>query len=96
MAARYGTKPLAARRVERYLELPNMILYQLKTVLIEGILGLRSELHFVKLLLASSPSLKWIKLGKNPVIKDPEEELKILGELTRFLRASSTAQIIWT
>ncbi|KAK1354736.1 F-box domain-containing protein [Heracleum sosnowskyi] len=99
LAARYGTKPLAARRVERYLELPNfanMTLYQLKTVLIEGIVGLRSELHFIKLLLASSPSLKKIKLRKSPIIKDPKEELKILGELTRFPRASTAAQIIWT
>lgn len=87
---------LTVSLVEQYLELPNfndMILGQLETVEIWGLVGSKAELHFIKLLLATSPSLRWMKLEYDT---DPEEESRISRELLRFPRASSAAQIIWT
>ncbi|XP_017238148.1 F-box/FBD/LRR-repeat protein At1g13570-like isoform X1 [Daucus carota subsp. sativus] len=60
-----------------------------------GTVGSRSELHFIKLLLASSPSLVWMKISKRNTIRDPREELRILGEVTQLPRASTIARIIW-
>lgn len=80
-----------------YLERPNfndMILGQLETVKIWSLCGSEVELHLIKLLLATSPSLRWMKLEF--YINDPKEESKISRELMRFPRASSAAQIIWT
>lgn len=90
-----GTQPSA---VERYLQSPNLVmttLDQLETVYIPEMVGSRSELHFIKFLLASSPSLVWMKLSKSVTIIDPKEELRILGSVTRLPRVSTTAQIIW-
>ncbi|KAK1373411.1 hypothetical protein POM88_029604 [Heracleum sosnowskyi] len=84
--------------LEEYLQLPNVddvILGQIEKVDIQGMAGSRSELSFIKFLLASSPSLIWMKLSKSVTVTDPREELRILGEVTRLPRASTTAQIIW-
>ena len=80
LAARNGTETLAVSRVNRYLPSPNfddMILYELKNVVVHGMVGSRLELHFMKLLLAPSPSPRRMKLCKSPVIVDPKEELKV-------------------
>ncbi|KAK1374535.1 hypothetical protein POM88_030728 [Heracleum sosnowskyi] len=74
----------------------DIILDQLKTVEIKGIVGSRAEFQFIKLLLASTPSLRRIKLEKDKTISDPKEELKISRELLQFPRASTAAQITWT
>lgn len=71
----------------------DMIPHQLETVEILEMFGSVTELQFVKLLLASSPSLKWIKLQF--ALYDPRKELAILRELLQFPRASTAAQIIW-
>lgn len=84
-------------KVLQYLQSPNLIdmmFNQLETVEIRGMVG-SAELEFIKLLLASSPSLKWMKL-LNPNIDDLEEAFRISRELMRFPRASTAAQIIWT
>ncbi|KAL1825512.1 hypothetical protein ACET3Z_012290 [Daucus carota] len=93
-----GTESLTVSRVEEYLQLPDLvdlILDKLETVDILGTVGSRSELHFIKLLLASSPSLIWMKISKSDTIDDPREELRILGEVTQLPRASTIAKIIW-
>ncbi|KAK1374536.1 hypothetical protein POM88_030729 [Heracleum sosnowskyi] len=74
----------------------DIILDQLTTVEIKGIVGSRAEFQFIKLLLATTPSLGWIKLEKDKTINDPKEELRISRELLEFPRASTAAQITWT
>ncbi|WOG94409.1 hypothetical protein DCAR_0313704 [Daucus carota subsp. sativus] len=89
---------LTVRGVGEYLQLPDLvdlILDKLETVDILGTVGSRSELHFIKLLLASSPSLIWMKISKSDTIGDPREELRILGEVTQLPRASTIAKIVW-
>ncbi|KAL8112098.1 hypothetical protein AgCh_019705 [Apium graveolens] len=66
---------------------------QLETVEIDGMVG-SVELEFIKLLLASSPSLRCMNL-LNPSIDDFEQAFRISRELMRFPRASAAAQIIW-
>ena len=95
----HGTDSMAASRVEQYMLSPNfgnMILDQLETVHLEEVKGSRCELHFIKLLLASSPALRWMKISKSNTIGGPREELRILGEVTRLPRGSATAELIWT
>ena len=84
--------------VEKYLQsldLVDRILDKLETVDILGTVGSRCELHFIKLLLASFPSLIWMKISKSDTIGDPREELRILREVTQLPRASTIAKIIW-
>ncbi|KAK1374515.1 hypothetical protein POM88_030708 [Heracleum sosnowskyi] len=80
------------------LQSPNfmdMVLDHLKTVKILGLVGSRAELEFIKLLLASSPSLRRIEI-LNTTVNDPKEESRISRVLMQFPRASTAAQIIWT
>lgn len=93
-----ASKELMVASVVHFLQFPNfidMVLDHLKTVKISGMVGLRAELEFIKLLLASSPSLRWIKL-LNTAVSDPREESRISRVLLQFPRASTAAQIIWT
>ncbi|KAL1825506.1 hypothetical protein ACET3Z_012284 [Daucus carota] len=95
----HGTESMAASRVEQYMLSPNFvntILDQLETVYLQEVNGSRCELHFIKLLLASSPSLRWIKISRTFNIHNLKEELRILLEVARFPRASTTAELIWT
>ncbi|KAK1385289.1 F-box domain-containing protein [Heracleum sosnowskyi] len=73
----------------------DMILDQLETVEILGIIGSRVEFQFIKILLGSTPSLRWIKLKKNITVDDPKEELRILRDLLLIPRASTSSQIKW-
>ena len=52
-----------------------------------------AELEFIKLLLASSPSLRSMRILN--MISDRKEALRISQELMRFPRASTNAEIIW-
>ncbi|KAK1374530.1 F-box domain-containing protein [Heracleum sosnowskyi] len=83
--------------VLQYLQSPNLIdviLDDLETVEIHGKVG-SADLEFIKFLLASSPSLRWMKLLDDNIFYF-EEALKISRELMKFPRASTAAQIIWT
>ncbi|KAK1370880.1 hypothetical protein POM88_036972 [Heracleum sosnowskyi] len=73
----------------------DMKLEQLEYIEIQGMVGSRTEFQFIKLLLASAPSLQLIKLVKNRTVDDPNKELRILQELLQFPRVSPTAQIKW-
>ncbi|KAK1366683.1 hypothetical protein POM88_042244 [Heracleum sosnowskyi] len=78
----------------------DMILNQLESVEIQGIVGTRPEFQFVQVLLASTPSLRLLKLNKYstidfPRIDDLKEELRIARALLLFPRASRSAQVIW-
>ncbi|KAL1825508.1 hypothetical protein ACET3Z_012286 [Daucus carota] len=93
-----GTQSLTVSSIEEYLQFPDLVdlvLDKLETVDILGTVGSGSELHFIKLLLASSPSLVWMKISKGDTIADPREELRILGEVTQLPRASPIAKIKW-
>ena len=95
----HGTESMAASRVEQYMlssDSVNTILDQLETVHLQEVKGSGCELYFIKLLLASSPSLRWIKISRTYSIHDLKEELRILQEVARFPRASATAELIWT
>ncbi|KAL1825925.1 hypothetical protein ACET3Z_012703 [Daucus carota] len=74
------------------LHLIGMAFDQLETVELYGV-NLSSELQFIKLLLASSPSLKLMIIYN--MINDREEASRVSQELMRFPRASTTAEIIW-
>ncbi|KAK1374522.1 hypothetical protein POM88_030715 [Heracleum sosnowskyi] len=93
-----GSSEHMVSSVVQYLQSPTlveMIFDQLQTVKIHKMVGSRAELQFIKLLLASTPLLRWIKL-LNTTIDDPKEESRILKELMSFPRASKDAQIIWS
>nr|XP_017216570.1 PREDICTED: F-box/FBD/LRR-repeat protein At1g13570-like isoform X2 [Daucus carota subsp. sativus] len=88
---------LMVSSVVQYLQSPELMdmnLNQLEAVEIKWIDG-TDELQFIKLLLASSPSLRWMKLF-HIAINDSKEQLRISRELMRFRRASTAAEIIWT
>ncbi|KAK1394854.1 hypothetical protein POM88_013910 [Heracleum sosnowskyi] len=72
----------------------DMILEKLENVEIRGVVGSRAEFQFIKLLLASTPWLRRIKLEKKNTV-DPKEELRISRELLQIPRASTSSQIIW-
>ncbi|KAK1372972.1 hypothetical protein POM88_029165 [Heracleum sosnowskyi] len=87
---------LVVSPVVQYLQSPDLIdliFNQPETVEIEVLVD-STELQFIKLLLTSSPSLRRMEIS-HYVIKDPEEALRILAELVRFPRASTTAEITW-
>ncbi|KAK1385290.1 hypothetical protein POM88_023025 [Heracleum sosnowskyi] len=91
------SRELMVSSVVQYLQSPNlidMILTKLETVIIRGLVE-SAELQFIKLLLASSPSLKFMILS-NITTDDPKEQLRISRELMRFRRASTAAEIRWT
>ncbi|KAK1394851.1 hypothetical protein POM88_013907 [Heracleum sosnowskyi] len=91
------SRELMVSSVVQYLQSPNlidMILNQLETVKIYGLVE-SAELYFIKLLLASSPSLRLMNLS-NITTDDPAEQLRMSRELLRFPRASTAAEIIWT
>lgn len=73
----------------------DMILDQLETVEILGMVGSRVEFQFIKILLGSAPSLRWIKLMKKITFDNPKEELRILRDLLLIPRASTSSQIKW-
>ncbi|XP_074332022.1 uncharacterized protein LOC141668907 [Apium graveolens] len=68
---------------------------RLETLKIYNLIGSRAEFQFLKLLLASSPSLKRIELKMKDIVDDPTEELRISQELLQIPRASNSAQIQW-
>ena len=68
-------------------------LNQLCKVDFVNVSGTRTELGFIKLLLATSPMLKKLFIELN--LEDVAEENRILRELTRFRRASPQAEIIF-
>ncbi|KAL8112093.1 hypothetical protein AgCh_019700 [Apium graveolens] len=68
---------------------------RLETLKIYDLIGSRAEFQFLKLLLASSPSLKRIELKMKDIVDDPTEELRISQELLQIPRASNSAQIQW-
>ncbi|WOH00488.1 hypothetical protein DCAR_0519852 [Daucus carota subsp. sativus] len=72
-----------------------MCLDQLQTVKIKGIQYSRFVQNFIKLLLASSPSLKVISLSCNTKITSLEDKLKIKRDLRKIHRLSLDAQVIW-
>lgn len=70
-------------------------LNRLQTVKLSILNGQRTELYFIKLLLAHSPSLKRMVIGCRSGM-DANEEVRILKEVVQFPRASTVAQIIFT
>ncbi|XP_017253781.1 F-box/LRR-repeat protein At3g26922 isoform X2 [Daucus carota subsp. sativus] len=77
------------------LDSKDMCLDQLQTVKIKGIQYSRFVQNFIKLLLASSPSLKVISLSCNTKITSLEDKLKIKRDLRKIHRLSLDAQVIW-
>ncbi|KAK1381072.1 hypothetical protein POM88_027816 [Heracleum sosnowskyi] len=77
------------------LDWKDMFLDRLQTVKMKGVVHSRYVLHFIKLLLASSPSLKVISLFCSTKITGPKEKLRIKQDLQQCHRLSLDAQIIW-
>lgn len=72
----------------------DILLDQLHTIYIEGIVDSSYVFHFVKILLASSPSLKVMSLLCGSAVTDPSEKLKIKQELQNLPRRSFAAQVL--
>ncbi|XP_017226024.1 F-box/FBD/LRR-repeat protein At1g13570-like [Daucus carota subsp. sativus] len=84
--------------IEHYLESvdwTNVILHQLQFVEIFGEVGSRSVLHLIKLLAASSPSLRDMTLVCRKREHSFEELFMMKQELLRVPRISPQAQIVW-
>ncbi|KAK1358073.1 hypothetical protein POM88_051329 [Heracleum sosnowskyi] len=83
---------------EQYLESPDcadVTLNQLRKVSMQNILGSRAELLLIKLLLASSPSLRRMELKHSTKVDDSREYLRIEGESLQFPRKSPVVKISW-
>ncbi|KAI8015517.1 F-box/FBD/LRR-repeat protein [Camellia lanceoleosa] len=81
-----------------YLEAPgcmDLMLNQLQTVNITSINGLRSELLFIKCVLASSPLLEKVIVQYDETVVDAKEGFRISTELMRFGRASPKAELVY-
>ncbi|KAK1367634.1 hypothetical protein POM88_033726 [Heracleum sosnowskyi] len=90
-----GAKSLN-RTVEQFLEFLDwngLLLNQLHTVAIEGVVGETTVLHFIKFLLATSPSLRVMTLGCNIKVNAHDEIQKIAKELVQYPKKSSVAKI---
>ncbi|KAL1808647.1 hypothetical protein ACET3Z_025637 [Daucus carota] len=71
------------------------VLDNLTTVQISGLVGLRAELLFSKILLASSPSLEDMFLSFRTDVSDPNEILRIKQEFSQLSRKSQKAELLW-
>lgn len=79
---------------EQYLKLPNLFdmnLDQLELVDICGMVGSNADLLLVKCLLASSPSLRWMKISLK--VTHSRDEFIFLQQLGQLRRASTKAEI---
>ncbi|KAL8123027.1 hypothetical protein AgCh_011121 [Apium graveolens] len=83
---------------EQYLEssdCADVTLNQLQNVSIHEISGSRGELLLIKLLLASSPSLRRMELRHNTEVNDSRQYLRIERESLQFPRKSPAVKISW-
>lgn len=71
------------------------VLDNLTTVQISGLVGLRAELLFSKILLASSPSLEDMFLSFRTDVSYPNEILRIKQEFSKLPRKSQKAELLW-
>ena len=84
--------------IESYLEAldwEDVVLSKLQIVQIHGVIGVRSELQFSKILLASSPSLKEISVFCNREITSFNEKMRIKQEFLQLPKKSQQAQLLW-
>ena len=75
--------------IERHLEAldwEDVVLDKLQIVQILGVIGVRSELQFLKILLTSSPSLQEISVFCSTAISNPNEKLRIKQEFLQLLK----------
>ncbi|CAL5419051.1 unnamed protein product [Camellia sinensis] len=87
----------AVEPVPRYLEALGcmyQLLNQLRTVKITSIKGLRTELLFIKCILACSPVLETICVQYHEIV-DAHEGFRISTEMMRFSWASPRAEIVY-
>lgn len=68
----------------------DMTLNHLRTVKIKSLAGAEAEMHLIKVLLAKSPLLARM------VIEPYELEESLKAEITKFQRASSKAEIVYS
>ena len=73
----------------------HMILDQLEILKVINMVGSRNEFQLIKLLLASSPSLRSFDFNMEFIIDDPEEEFMISQEVHEMPRASRDVVIEW-
>ncbi|KAL1808649.1 hypothetical protein ACET3Z_025639 [Daucus carota] len=84
--------------IERYLEeldREDVVLNKLQIVQIHGVIGVRSELQFSKVLLASSPSLEEISVFCSRAVSNPNEKLRIKQEFLELIKKSQHSQLLW-
>ncbi|KAL1808650.1 hypothetical protein ACET3Z_025640 [Daucus carota] len=84
--------------IESYLEAldwEDVVLSKLQIVQIHGVIGVRSELQFSKILLASSPSLKEISVFCSRAITSFNEKMRIKQEFLQLPKKSQQAQLLW-
>ncbi|KAK1390747.1 hypothetical protein POM88_018925 [Heracleum sosnowskyi] len=85
-------------KIEHHLEAldwKDVLLDQLLTVEIQGIVGFRCVHHLTKILLASSLSLREMSLYCSTTVSDPNEKLRITRELLQLPKKSLGAQLHW-
>ncbi|XP_017233333.2 F-box/FBD/LRR-repeat protein At1g13570-like [Daucus carota subsp. sativus] len=73
----------------------HMILDQLETLKVINMVASPNEFQLIRLLLASSPSLKSFDFNTEYIIHDPAEELMITQEVRQIPRASRDVVIEW-
>ncbi|XP_077223820.1 F-box/FBD/LRR-repeat protein At1g13570-like [Tasmannia lanceolata] len=74
-------------------EQKDCMLKHLRTVKMDNVVGNKSEIKFIRLLLANSPVLKTLTI--DPILDDFKVEAMFLRKLIRFQRASTQAEILF-
>ncbi|XP_049405440.1 uncharacterized protein LOC125868918 [Solanum stenotomum] len=72
----------------------DMTLNNLRTVKIYGVTGAAAEMQLIKVLLAKSPTLA--RMVIRPCVMEDKESFKVLAEITKFPRASSKAEVVYS
>ncbi|KAH0753650.1 hypothetical protein KY290_023920 [Solanum tuberosum] len=72
----------------------DMTLNNLRTVKIYGVTGAAAEMQLIKVLLAKSPTL--VRMVIRPCVMEDKESFKVLAEITKFPRASSKAEVVYS
>ncbi|KAH0649537.1 hypothetical protein KY285_034785 [Solanum tuberosum] len=72
----------------------DMTLNYLRTVKIYGVTGAAAEMQLIKVLLAKSPTL--VRMVIRPCVMEDKESFKVLAEITKFPRASSEAEVVYS
>lgn len=72
----------------------DMTFNHLRTVKFYNVTGADAEMQLIKVLLANSPTL--VRMVIEPCEMEDKKSFKVLAEITKFQRASSKAEVVYS